>query len=91
MARASPSIGTRARSRNWSATMDADGFYAVVRNVEEQYSIWPQDREIPTGWTSVGFEGSKAECLSWISSNWTDIRPLTVRLRLAESHDSNST
>ncbi|HNB89425.1 MAG TPA: MbtH family NRPS accessory protein, partial [Plasticicumulans sp.] len=25
--------------------------YAVVVNHEEQYSIWPADRELPLGWT----------------------------------------
>jgi MbtH protein len=31
----------------------------VVVNHEEQYSIWPADREIPRGWNEVGFSGSK--------------------------------
>lgn len=28
--------------------------YKVVVNHEEQYSIWPADRENPLGWTDAG-------------------------------------
>jgi len=56
--------------------------YKVVVNDEEQYSIWPLDRETPRGWTEVGKVGSKAECLAHITEVWTDMRPLSVRKRL---------
>lgn len=57
--------------------------YRVVVNHEEQYSIWPVDREIPAGWTDVGVSGTKEECLAHISEVWTDITPLSVRQALA--------
>jgi MbtH protein len=57
----------------------------VVRNDEEQYSIWPKGRDLPAGWTQVGFEGTKDECLDYIEQVWTDIRPLSVRRRLGEA------
>ena len=53
--------------------------YNVVVNHEEQYSIWPVDREIPRGWKSVGKRGSKAECLGFVKEVWTDMRPLSLR------------
>lgn len=53
--------------------------YVVVVNHEEQYSIWPQGREIPLGWRAAGFEGAKSECLAHIAQVWTDLRPLSVR------------
>lgn len=53
--------------------------YRVVVNHEEQYSIWPADREVPMGWRAVGIEGSKAECLAYIEKVWTDMRPLSLR------------
>jgi MbtH protein len=53
--------------------------YAVVFNQEEQYSIWPIDKEIPPGWRSAGKEGKKSECLRYIEEVWTDMRPLRVR------------
>lgn len=58
--------------------------YTVVINDEEQYSIWLADREIPSGWRTVGRTGPKAECLSYIESVWTDMRPLSLRKWLGE-------
>jgi MbtH protein len=56
----------------------------VVVNHEEQYSIWPADRENPPGWRDAGKVGKKAECLDWISEVWTDMRPLSLRKKMAE-------
>ena len=55
--------------------------YRVVMNHEEQYSIWRSDRQVPAGWRDVGVEGPKSECLSYIEQVWTDLRPLSLRLR----------
>lgn len=63
-----------------SGEPDADVIrYKVVRNDEEQYSIWPADREAPSGWTEAGRVGSKAECLAFIDEIWTDMRPRSLR------------
>jgi MbtH protein len=59
--------------------------YRVVTNHEEQYSIWPVDRELPEGWKEEGTRGTKRECLDHIEEVWTDMRPLSVRLSMAES------
>ena len=53
--------------------------YKVVVNHEEQYSIWPADRELPLGWNLAGKRGTKAECLAYIEEVWTDMRPLSLR------------
>ena len=53
--------------------------YEVVVNHEEQYSIWLSDRVAPTGWTKVGRQGSKSQCLDYIEEVWTDMRPLSIR------------
>lgn len=58
--------------------------YKVVRNHEEQYSIWPADRENALGWFDVGKTGNKAECLAYISEVWTDMRPLSLRKKMEE-------
>lgn len=58
--------------------------YNVVVNHEEQYSIWPVDREIPPGWNSVGKSGLKAECLAFVKEVWTDMRPLSLRKKMEE-------
>ena len=53
--------------------------YKVVVNHEEQYSIWPAERENPLGWRDAGKTGRKAECLEHIKQEWTDMRPLSLR------------
>jgi MbtH protein len=58
---------------------DDETEYRVVRNHEEQYSIWPVRRELPLGWDSVGKSGTKADCLAYIEQVWTDMRPLSLR------------
>ena len=58
--------------------------YKVVMNKEEQYSIWPADRENALGWTDVGKQGTKAECLAYIEEVWTDMRPLSLRKKMEE-------
>ncbi len=58
--------------------------YNVVMNHEEQYSIWPVDKEIPLGWKAVGKSGPKQECLDYIKEVWTDMRPLSLRKKMEE-------
>jgi MbtH protein len=62
---------------------DDDATYQAVRNDEEQYSIWPGDRELPAGWYAAGFTGRKVECLAWIDEVWTDMRPKSLRERMS--------
>ncbi|QEH34733.1 MbtH-like protein [Aquisphaera giovannonii] len=59
--------------------------YRVVRNHEEQYSIWFTDRELPPGWDEAGRSGTKDECLAYIEEVWTDMRPLSLRKRMDEA------
>jgi MbtH protein len=56
--------------------------YRVVMNHEEQYSIWPDWKEIPAGWREAGRTGTKDECLAYIKDVWTDMRPLSLRQRM---------
>ncbi len=58
--------------------------YKVVMNHEEQYSIWPADRENALGWRDAGTSGSKQECLDYIKEIWTDLRPLSLRRKMEE-------
>lgn len=65
---------------------DADDIvYKVVLNHEEQYSIWPADRENPLGWHDAGMSGSKQACLAYINEVWTDMRPLSLRRAMEET------
>jgi uncharacterized protein YbdZ (MbtH family) len=58
--------------------------YKVVVNHEEQYSIWPDYKDIPLGWKDVGKSGLKPECLAYIKEVWTDMRPLSLRKKMEE-------
>lgn len=59
--------------------------YRVVVNHEEQYSIWPEYRDIPPGWQDTGKSGQKQDCLDYIKEVWTDMRPLSLRKKMEES------
>jgi MbtH protein len=59
--------------------------YKVVVNHEEQYSIWPADRDNPPGWRDGGKSGLKPECLHYIDEVWTDMRPLSLRKQMETS------
>jgi len=59
--------------------------YRVVVNHEEQYSIWPADKETPRGWRDAGKSGTKAQCLAYIKEIWTDMRPLSLRKKMEEA------
>ncbi|MBO4207741.1 MbtH family protein [Micromonospora echinofusca] len=59
--------------------------YQVVVNDEEQYSIWASDSDLPAGWQPTGFSGDRAACLAHIEEVWTDMRPKSLRERLATS------
>jgi MbtH protein len=56
--------------------------YRVVVNHEEQYSLWPAERDLPPGWRDVGKQGRKAECLAYIKEVWIDMRPLSLRVKM---------
>ncbi len=47
--------------------------YQVVVNHEEQYSIWPVERALPRGWSTVGRSGSQDECKTYIQSLTKDV------------------
>lgn len=53
--------------------------FEVVVNDEGQYSLWPKGRELPIGWATAGFEGSREDCLAHVKAVWTDMRPRSVR------------
>jgi len=59
--------------------------YKVVVNHEQQYSIYPADRANPLGWNDAGKTGPKDECLAYVKDVWTDMRPLSLRLRMKDA------
>lgn len=59
--------------------------FRVVVNHEEQYSLYPADREPPAGWRDGGKTGNREACLAWIGEVWTDMRPLSLRRAMADA------
>ena len=57
--------------------------FRVVVNHEEQYSIWPDYKDMPQGWRDAGFGGDKQACLAHIEQVWVDMRPLSLRQHMA--------
>ncbi|MFB1297036.1 MbtH family protein [Mycobacterium sp. pW049] len=58
---------------------DEDGTFFVLSNDEQQYSLWPTFADIPAGWQVVFGESTRADCLTYVEENWTDMRPRTLR------------
>jgi MbtH protein len=63
---------------------DEDEVFKVLVNHEEQYSLWPQWKEIPGGWRDTGVQGDKPSCLAYVEKTWTDMRPLSLRVWMSE-------
>ena len=59
--------------------------YKIIVNHEEQYSIWPGDREPPRGWRKEGTSGSFRELQRYLTGVWTDMRPLSIRREASRS------
>ena len=72
------------------STPESGPIYRVVMNDEEQYSIWPEAKDLPLGWHAVGKAGPKEECLAYIKEVWTDMRPKSLRDRMASQRAQSS-
>jgi MbtH protein len=68
-----------------SANEEDTTIYRVVINDEEQYSIWPEWKEIPLGWRAAGPTGTKDQCLAYVNEVWTDMRPRSLRQWMDEN------
>jgi MbtH protein len=51
----------------------------VLVNQEGQYSLWPALVDVPDGWSVIHPADSRKACLDFINSNWTDMRPKSLR------------
>ncbi|MCV7076861.1 MbtH family protein [Mycobacterium szulgai] len=63
---------------------DDNGTFVVLVNDEEQHSLWPTFADVPEGWRVTFGEAGRAACLEYIDQNWTDIRPKSLRDKLAQ-------
>ena len=68
-----------------------DETFIVLVNHEEQYSIWPQWKAVPGGWTAVeGVAGDKKTVLEFVEKTWTDMRPKSLRIWMEEQARRNA-
>ncbi len=58
---------------------DPEGRYYVLVNDEERHSLWPSFVEVPEGWRIAFGEDTREACLAYIETNWTDLRPVSIR------------
>lgn len=61
---------------------DIGTLFKVVLNHEEQYSLWPADRDNAPGWRDAGKQGTREQCLEYIQQVWSDMRPLSLRQQM---------
>lgn len=57
---------------------DEDGTFLVLVNAEAQHSLWPVFAAVPGGWQTVFGPAGRAECLAYVETSWTDIRPRSL-------------
>lgn len=55
-----------------------EGVYRVLVNDEGQHSLWPDFVDVPAGWTAAHGPAGRQECLDYIETNWTDMRPRSL-------------
>ncbi|MGE2723947.1 MbtH family protein [Mycolicibacterium pulveris] len=58
---------------------DDDATFVVLVNDEDQHSLWPAFADVPAGWRVVFGASSRADCMTYVEQNWTDIRPRSLR------------
>jgi len=58
--------------------------YRVVVNHEEQYSIWPADREAPLAGETGARQVRRPSAWLYVKEVWTDMRPLSLRKKMEE-------
>lgn len=60
---------------------DESGQFLVLRNDENQHSLWPAFAPVPDGWQTVFGAATRQACLDYITENWTDMRPASLARR----------
>jgi MbtH protein len=63
---------------------DEDSTYYVLVNDEEQHSLWPSFADVPAGWRVTFGEDTRTACVAYVEEHWTDLRPRSLRERMAD-------
>lgn len=57
---------------------DEAASYFVLINDEGQHSLWPIAIDVPAGWRVVFGEAPRQECMEYVDTHWTDMRPASL-------------
>ncbi|WP_307856601.1 MbtH family protein [Catenulispora pinistramenti] len=66
---------------------DEAASYFVLINDEGQHSLWPVAIEIPAGWRAVFGEAPRQECMDYVDTHWTDMRPASLVAAMESGSD----
>lgn len=58
---------------------DTAGTFLVLVNDEDQHSLWPEFADVPDGWRAVYGPADREDALAYVETNWTDLRPKSLR------------
>jgi MbtH protein len=64
---------------------DPAGRFLVLVNDEDQHSLWPSFADIPAGWRTVFGPDSRDAAIAYVETNWTDLRPRSLREAMRQS------
>jgi MbtH protein len=57
---------------------DEEGVYLVLVNEENQHSLWPAVIAVPDGWAVAHDRDTRKNCLDYVETHWTDMRPASL-------------
>lgn len=52
------------------------GLFYILRNDQQQYSLWPHHSALPEGWTAECSPQSLDACNAWLTANWLTLTPV---------------
>lgn len=55
------------------------GQFYILRNDQQQYSLWPAHCDLPAGWAVVCPPQSAEACNAWLAANWSTLTPPIMR------------
>ena len=51
------------------------GQFYILRNEQQQYSLWPHHCALPKGWSVECPPQSLEACNAWLAENWSTLTP----------------
>ncbi|WP_405734869.1 MbtH family NRPS accessory protein [Streptomyces sp. NBC_01537] len=54
---------------------DPEASFHVLVNEEGQFSLWLAGIPVPAGWSVALGDRGREECVAYVDTHWTDMRP----------------